>query len=68
MTHQVLLIVVLAAGLAAETLALPSRASEPAAPYPSPLAGAKELGRPVTYTETKIPLGELVQRVAAATA
>src|SRR5690348_13944254 len=27
----------------------------------------KELDRPVTYTETKIPLGELIQKVAADT-
>jgi hypothetical protein len=33
----------------------------------SPLAGVAALDKPVTYTETKIPLGELVQKVAADT-
>src|SRR5436853_1982827 len=33
----------------------------------SPLAGVKALENPVSYTETKIPLGELVQKVAADT-
>src|SRR5439155_587089 len=42
----------------------------PAAPERSPhavLAEAKQLEKPVTYTETKVPLGELVQKVAADT-
>ncbi len=33
----------------------------------SPLADVAALARPVTYSETKIPLGELIQRVAADT-
>jgi hypothetical protein len=33
----------------------------------SPLAGVAALDKPVTLTETKIPLGELVQKVAADT-
>src|SRR5713226_7706671 len=48
-------------------LALPSFAAEPAVPHPSPLEGVKDLEKLVTYTETKIPLGELVQKVAADT-
>jgi hypothetical protein len=34
---------------------------------PSVLANVKGLDKPVTYTETKIPLGELMQKVAADT-
>src|SRR5262245_14281748 len=37
------------------------------APKRSPLAGVAALDKPVSYTETKIPLGDLVQRVAADT-
>src|SRR5438309_645030 len=36
----------------------------PAARLTSVLEGVKELEKPVTYAETKIPLGELVQKVA----
>ena len=37
------------------------------APGRSALAAVPALDQPVTYTETKIPLGELVRKVAAAT-
>src|SRR3954462_10607985 len=33
----------------------------------APLAGVAALEKPVTYVETKIPLGELVQKVAEET-
>jgi hypothetical protein len=45
---------------------LPVLAAAPE-PRPSPLAGVKALDKPVTLTETKIPLGELVQKLAAET-
>src|SRR5437879_2243087 len=35
--------------------------------HPSVLAGEAALDKPITYTETKIPLGELVQKVAVDT-
>jgi hypothetical protein len=59
----------LLAGLLAGSLvlALSSFAEQAAAPHPSVLAGAAALEKPVTYSETKIPLGELVQKVAADT-
>jgi hypothetical protein len=45
-----------------------SAAGEPAAAARrSPLADVPALAKPVTYTETRIPLGELVARVAADT-
>jgi hypothetical protein len=47
--------------------ALPLSAAETPATRPSPLAGVSGLAKPVSYTETKIPLGELVQKVAADT-
>jgi hypothetical protein len=43
----------------------PAAAAGP--PPRSVLEGVKALAQPVTYTETKIPLGELVQKVAADT-
>jgi hypothetical protein len=47
---------------------LPTGIATAAEPRPrSPLADAKELEKPITVTETKIPLGELVQKVAAGT-
>ena len=45
-------------------LALPGYPAEIARRHPSALAGVKHLDKPVTYTETKIPLGELAARVA----
>jgi hypothetical protein len=47
-------------------LTLPLCAAEPPRPR-SPLAAVTALEKPVTYTETKIPLGELIQKVAADT-
>src|SRR5216684_4958777 len=59
----------LLAGLLAGSLvlALPTFAEQAGVPHPSVLAGMAALEKPVTYTETKIPLGELVQKVAADT-
>jgi hypothetical protein len=48
-------------------LALPALAAATRERQPSPLSGVTALDKPVTYTETKISLGELVQRVAAVT-
>jgi hypothetical protein len=48
-------------------LAVAACAAEPGAPRGSVLKGVTALEKPVTYSETKIPLGELVQRVAADT-
>jgi hypothetical protein len=48
-------------------LVLPGYAAEIVPRHPSPLEGVKALDKPVTCTETKIPLGELVQKVAADT-
>src|SRR5438105_4424828 len=45
---------------------LSARAETPKSPR-SVLQAVKELDKPVTYTETKIPLGELVQKVATDT-
>jgi hypothetical protein len=45
-------------------LALPGFAADAGQRPKSVLEGVKELEKPVTYTETKIPLGELVQKVA----
>jgi hypothetical protein len=55
----------LVAGLAALVLAGASHAEEPRPP--SVLAGVKALDKPVSFSETRIPLGELVQKVAAET-
>jgi type II secretory pathway component GspD/PulD (secretin) len=57
------------AGLAMMALALPlsGRAAETQERPRSVLEKSPALDKPVTYTETKIPLGELVQRVAADT-
>src|SRR5436309_2964984 len=41
-----------------------AKRSAPSARAASVLEGVKELDKPVTYTETKIPLGDLVQQVA----
>jgi hypothetical protein len=49
------------------SLALPGLAAEPASRPRSVLQGVSALDKPVTYTETKIPLGELVQKVATDT-
>src|SRR5947209_17469876 len=46
-------------------LIVPALAAEPEARSRSVLEGLAALEKPVTYTETKIPLGELVQKVAA---
>src|SRR5216684_782280 len=54
--------------VAAAFLLLPrAAAAAPEGRAAHPLAAVKELEKPVTYTETKIPLGELVQKVAADT-
>jgi hypothetical protein len=53
--------------IAAMTAVLPALARATDDRSRSPLAGVKELAKPVTYSETKIPLGELVARVAADT-
>ena len=53
--------------IAAITTLLPAMARATEDRSRSPLAGVKALAKPVTYTETKIPLGELVQKVAADT-
>jgi hypothetical protein len=45
----------------------PAFAAETGQPRPSPLAAVKALDKPVTLSETKISLGELVQKVAAET-
>src|SRR5207244_4206733 len=42
-------------------------AASPERKVANPLDGVKELGKPVSYTETKIPLGELVAKVGADT-
>jgi hypothetical protein len=47
--------------------AAPTVAAGSEQPRPSPLKGVAALEKPVTYTETKIPLGELVHKVAADT-
>jgi hypothetical protein len=58
----------LAAGLLLSLLlALPSFAAAPTPRHRSALEDVKGLEKPVTYTETKIPLGELVQKIAADT-
>jgi hypothetical protein len=59
----------LVAGLLVQVLSptLPALADGIRSSHASPLEGAKALDKPVTYTETKIPLGELVQKVAADT-
>src|SRR3989475_10569103 len=48
-------------------LALPELGAEGVEHPRSVLEGVKALEKPITYTETKIPLGELVQKVAADT-
>ena len=48
-------------------LAPPSFAAESASAHRSPLESVKGLDKPVTYTETKIPLGELVRKVSVDT-
>jgi hypothetical protein len=48
-------------------VALPGFSAEAPTGHPSPLVSVMALDKPVTYTETKIPLGELVQKVAADT-
>src|SRR5438046_4894343 len=53
--------------IAAVALLLPGAAKSIEDRSRSPLAGVKALENPVSYTETKIPLGELVQKVAADT-
>jgi hypothetical protein len=45
----------------------PARAAEPGSRPRSPFEGVAALAKPMSYTETKIPLGELVQKVAADT-
>src|SRR3989442_14348500 len=47
--------------------AMPGAHAEAPKPNRSVLAEVKELDKPVSYTETKIPLGELVQKVAKET-
>ena len=64
---ELLIVVAGRALLAALLLAGPAFAAEPAAAHRSPLEAVKALEKPVTYTQTKIPLGELVQKVAADT-
>jgi hypothetical protein len=49
------------------TAALSSLAAETSTPSRSVLQGVSALEKPVSYTETKIPLGELVEKVAADT-
>src|SRR5438128_347025 len=49
------------------SLALPGTRAETPKPPRSVLEAVKELDKPVTYTETKIPLGELIQKVATDT-
>jgi hypothetical protein len=46
---------------------LPNYTADAAQQPRSVLAGVKELEKPVTYTETKVPLGELVEKVAEET-
>src|SRR5689334_15227410 len=48
-------------------VACPGFAADARQPHASALSGVAGLARPVTYTETKIPLGELVEKVAAET-
>src|SRR5207247_4021492 len=48
-------------------ITLPGFAAEAGAPHRSALEGIAALEKAVTYTETKIPLGELVAKVAADT-
>src|SRR2546423_636072 len=59
----------LAAGLVTASLTpvLPGLAAEASAGRRPILEGVAALNKPVTYSETKIPLGELVQRLAADT-
>src|SRR5437667_10659776 len=49
------------------SLAGPGFAADTHPPRPSALSGVAGLAKPVTYTETKIPLGELIGKVAAET-
>src|SRR5712691_12256263 len=49
------------------SLACPGFAADAPQRPRSTLAGVAALAKPVTYTETKIPLGELVERVAGDT-
>ena len=55
----------LLAGLLAGSLVfmLPSFAEQAGVPHPSALARVTALDRPVTFTETKIPLGEVSGRI-----
>jgi hypothetical protein len=65
MRHRVVPLIGLIFG--AYALSAAACAAEPGAPRGSVLEGVTALEKPVTYTETKIPLGELVRKVAADT-
>src|SRR3954451_14253743 len=64
---ELLIVTAVPAVIAALLFASPAFGAEPVAAHRSPLESVRALEKAVTYTQTKIPLGELVQKVAADT-